>query len=118
MFIIDCIFVKLTENQDRHKISNEFEFWPVICPWLLEKAIVVVVQGIVLSFCIGSQWNLQINWASIKFHKCSKFGQSGLFTSKLPALIAEKTIFDLLGMLDSGELSLPFGRLVVVTYVS
>ena len=43
---------------------------------------------------------------------CSKFGQSGLFTLKLPALIAEKTIFDFLGMLDSVERSLPFGRLV------
>ena len=32
---------------------------------------------------------------------CSKFGKSGLFTLELPALIAEKTIFDLLGMLDS-----------------
>ena len=31
---------------------------------------------------------------------------------ELPALIAEKTIFDLLSMLDSGERSLPFGRLV------
>ena len=39
---------------------------------------------------------------------CSKFGQSGLFTLDLPALIAEKTIFDLLGMLNSGEPSLPF----------
>ena len=43
---------------------------------------------------------------------CSKFGQSGLFTLVLPALIAENTIFDLLGILDSGERSLPFGRLV------
>ena len=31
---------------------------------------------------------------------------------EVPALIAEKTIFDLLGMLDSGERSLPFGRFV------
>ena len=35
----------------------------------------------------------------IKSHKCSKFGQRGLFSLELPALIAEKTIFDL-GMLD------------------
>ena len=33
-------------------------------------------------------------------HKISKFGQSGLFTLELSALIAEKTIFDLLSMLD------------------
>ena len=39
---------------------------------------------------------------------CSKFGQSGLFTLELPALIAEKTIFDHLGMLDSGERLLSF----------
>ena len=42
---------------------------------------------------------------------CSKVGQSGLFTFELPALIVEKTIFDL-GMLDSGEQLLPFWRLV------
>ena len=40
----------------------------------------------------------------------SKFGQCGLFTLELSALIAEKTIFDLLGMLDLGEQLLPFGR--------
>ena len=43
---------------------------------------------------------------------CSKFDHSGLFSLELPALIAEKTIFDLLGILDSGERLLPFGRLV------
>ena len=43
---------------------------------------------------------------------CSKFGQSALFTLELLASIAEKTIFDLLGMLDSGERLLPFWRLV------
>ena len=45
------------------------------------------------------------NNLSIKTHMCSKFGQSVLFTLE--------TIFDLLGMLDSGERSLPFGRLVL-----
>ena len=46
-------------------------------------------------------------------HKISHmFGQSGLFTFELPALIAEKTILDLLGMLDSGERSLIFGQLI------
>ena len=42
-----------------------------------------------------------------------EFGLSGLFTLELPALIAEKTIFDLLAMLNSGEQSLLFGRLVI-----
>ena len=61
---------------------------------------------------IGSLWNLRITWADIKSCMCSKFGQSGLFTLELSALIAEKTIFDLLGMLDSGERLLLFGQLV------
>ena len=50
--------------------------------------------------------------AGIKSHMGSNFGQSGLFTSELPALIAEKTIFGILGILDSGDQSLPFGRFV------
>ena len=49
---------------------------------------------------------------------CSEFGQSGLFILEFLALIAEKTIFDLLGMLDSGERALPFGRLLVYMYWS
>ena len=40
-----------------------------------------------------------------------------LFTFLL-ALIAEKTIFDLLGMLNPGERSFPFGRVVVYMYLS
>ena len=66
MFIIDRILVKLADNQDRHKISDVFEFWPdqtshfgVICPGLLKKAIDDIVQGIVFSFFISSLWNLQ-----------------------------------------------------------
>ena len=35
-----------------------------------------------------------------------------IFTLELPALIAEKTIRDLLGMLDSNERLLTFGRRV------
>ena len=51
-------------------------------------------------------------------HKISVFRicQSGLFTLEFLALIAENTIFDFLGMLDSGERALPFGRLVVYMY--
>ena len=48
----------------------------------------------------------------LKFSLCLKFGHCGLFTLELPALFPENTIFDLLDMLDSGEISLPFGRLV------
>ena len=68
-----------------------------------------IVQGIILSFFIRSLWNLQITWADKEPHMWSKFGQSELFTVELPNLIAEKTIFDLLGMLNSGEQSFPFG---------
>ena len=38
----------------------------------------------------------------------SKFDHGGLLTLEIPALVAS----DLLGMFDSGERSLPFGRLV------
>ena len=79
-------------------------------PLIVEKRHRWYCSGhIVFSFL----WNLQITWAGIKSHKCSKFGQSGLFTLALPASIAEKTIFYSLCMLDSGERSLSFGRLVL-----
>ena len=61
----------------------------------MKKALDDIVRGIVFSFFIASLWNMQITWAGIKSHKCSKFGQSGLFTLELPALIAEKNISDL-----------------------
>ena len=28
LFIFDGIFIKLADNQDMHKILDEFEFWP------------------------------------------------------------------------------------------
>ena len=53
--IFDRIFVKLAGNQNRHKISHEFEFWPdrishfrVVCPWGWIK------------FSIDILWNLQV----------------------------------------------------------
>ena len=54
-FIFYRIFVQLAGNQDRHKISDEFEFRPdrishfrVICPWGRIK------------FSIDILWNLQV----------------------------------------------------------
>ena len=54
-FIFDRIFVKLAGNQDRHKISDKFEFRPdrishfgVICPWGRIK------------FSTDILWNLQV----------------------------------------------------------
>ena len=54
-FIFDWIFIKLAGNQHRHKILNEFEFWPdwishlgVTCPWGQFK------------FLIDLSWNLQV----------------------------------------------------------
>ena len=54
-FIFDQIFVKLAGNQNRHKISDKFEFWPdrishlgVTCPWVWIKS----------SFDL--LWNLQV----------------------------------------------------------
>ena len=53
-FIFDRIFVKLAGNQDRHKISDKFEFRPdrichfgVICPWGR------------IRFSIDILWNIQ-----------------------------------------------------------
>ena len=92
-------------------IMGEKSLWSHL-PRLLKKAMNDILYGIVLLFIIGSLWNLQITWAGIKPYMCSKFSQSGLFTMELPALIAAKTIFDLLGMLDSGERLLSFGWLV------
>ena len=55
LFIFNRIFVKVDGNQDRHKISDEFEFWPdqishfgVKCPWGRIK------------FSIDILWNLQV----------------------------------------------------------
>ena len=54
-FIFDRIFVKLAGNQDRYKISDEFEFRPdrishfgVTCPWGRIK------------FSVDILWNLQV----------------------------------------------------------
>ena len=56
-YIIDWIFVSRAGNQDRHGISDKFEFcldqpshFGVICSRLLKKAKVDIVQGIVFSF--------------------------------------------------------------------
>ena len=54
-FIFDRLFIKLADNQDRHKISDVFEFQPdwishlgVTCPWGRFK------------FSIDLLWNLQV----------------------------------------------------------
>ena len=52
------------------------------------------------------------NLSRHKSHMCSKFGQSGLLTFELLALIAENIISDLLAMLNAAERSLPFVRFV------
>ena len=76
-FMIDQIFDKVAGNQDRHKISDEFDFWPdqtshfgVICSWLLKKAVNDIVQGIALFIFIRSLWNAQITWKGIKPNIC------------------------------------------------
>ena len=54
-FFFYWIFIKLAGNQDMHKLSDEFEFWPdwishlgVTCPWGWIK------------FSIDLLWNLQV----------------------------------------------------------
>ena len=67
IFIIDQVFVKLAGNQDSYKISDsdQTSHFGVICPWLLKKALVDIVQCIVRSFFIRSLWNLKITCSSI-----------------------------------------------------
>ena len=116
MFIFYLIFVKLAGTQNKHKISDEFECQIQSVTFKLhaldcwKKAIDDIAQSIVLLIFMGSLWNLQIRHKISHVHILARVDY---LLWELPALIAEK-IFDLLGMLDSGERSLPFGWLVMV----
>ena len=57
LFIFDRIFVKLADNQDSHKISNEFEFQ-------LDQSVTSELRAHKgrIKFSIDILWNLQFSW--------------------------------------------------------
>ena len=87
-FLVDWIIIKLTGNQESHKISDEFEFRPhqtlirfclnfeVMCPWAREKI-----------FRTWSLWNLLVTRADINTINTSLIsGQIGVFALELLTL--------------------------------
>ena len=80
-------FIKLTGNEDRHKISDGFEFWlyltshfGVTCPSAKKKN---DVSSFSQSPLIGSLSDLQVMRTGIKARTSSNLGRIGLFTLKL-----------------------------------
>ena len=83
-------FIKLTGNEDRHKIVDRFEFWSYLTshfgsclPFRREKNDVSTFSQ---SPLIGSLSNLQVIRTDIKARSSSNLGQIGLFTLELFAL--------------------------------
>ena len=83
--------IKLTGIEDRHKISDRFEFWSyltshfgVTCP----------------SAVIGSLSNLQVMRTGIKAQTSSNLGRIGLFTLELFALEHRFLIFNPRGYIN------------------
>ena len=86
------IFFKLAGNEDRHKISDKFEFRPdqitpyrVRCPWAPEKFPIDLwwengVSKLARSFCIRSLSNLLVTRTGIKSRMSSNSGQIGSIT--------------------------------------
>ena len=80
-------FIKLTGNEDRHKISDGFEFWSyltshfgVTCPSAVKKN---NVSSFSQSPLIGSLSNLQVMRTGIKARTSLNLGRIGLFTLQL-----------------------------------
>ena len=99
-------FIKLTGNEDRHKISDRFEFWSyltshfgvtcpsafgVTCPSAVKKN---DVSSFSQSPLIGSLSNLQVMRTGIKAQTSSNLGRIGLFTLELFALEHRFLIFN------------------------
>ena len=83
-------FIKLTRNEDRHKISDRFEFWSyltshfgVTCPSAVKKN---DVSSFSQSPLIGCLSNLQVMRTGIKAQTSSNLGRIGSFTLELFAL--------------------------------
>ena len=72
-------FIKLTGNEDRHKISDRFEFWSyltshfgVTCPSAVKK---MMSPSFSQSPLIGSLSNLQVMRTGIKAQRSSNLGR-------------------------------------------
>ena len=83
-------FIKLTGNEDRHKISDRFEFlsyltshFGVTCPSAVNKN---DVSSFSQSLLIGSLSNLQVMRTGIKARTNLNLVRIGLFTLELFAL--------------------------------
>ena len=92
-------FIKLTGNEDRHKISDRFEFWSyltshfgVTCPSAVKKK--NDVSSFSQSPLIWSLSNLQVMRTGIKARTGSNLGRIGLFTLELFALEHRFLIFN------------------------
>ena len=94
-------FFKLTGNKDRHKISDENEFWPdqttpyrVRCPWASENFPIDLqwengVSKLVRSVFIGSSSNLLVARTGIKARTSSNSSRIRSVTSELFAFEGE-----------------------------
>ena len=81
---MNSVSIKLTGNEDRHKISAEFEFgsylpshFGVTCPWEVKKT---DVSNFSQSPLTGSLSNLHVTRTGIKARTSSNWGRIGLFT--------------------------------------
>ena len=85
--------MRLADNLDRHKISDEFEFRPdrtiyygVTFPIAQKNAIFDLVQSIACLVLIKTFWNLQIAWTGIKAKMSLNSSQIGPLTLGILAL--------------------------------
>ena len=95
------IFFKLASNEDRHKISDDFEFRPVQttpyrvrCPWASEKFPIDLywengVSNLASSFFIGSSSNLLVSRTGKKSQMSLNSSQIGSVTLELRTLESE-----------------------------
>ena len=76
------VFIKLTGNKDRHKISDEFEF-SVISDQSFWSYVHLIAEKMMSSFSqsslIGSLSNLEVTRTGIKARMSSNLGRVGLF---------------------------------------
>ena len=121
--VFDPILPILADNEDIHKISDEFEFRPdrttdygVSCHWASKKFPIDLwwengVSMLAHSFLMESSSKLLVTRTVIKARTCSI---SGLWFP-WPIYMFLEMRFDLC-TLDSGERSLPFGLLVYISH--
>ena len=83
-------FIKLTRNEDRHKISDRFELWSyltshfgVTCPSAVKK---MMSPAFLSHLSFGSLSNLQVMRTGIKARTNFNLVRVGLFTLELFAL--------------------------------